>query len=75
MQEVEEEGDVLIRDVEGDEDEDDAGLEVKKTVVGRVKAGINVALRDVNISKEGKVTVAGRDEVGRTEAELGEYAM
>lgn len=38
----------------------------------RGRWGINVALRDVNISKEGKVIVAGREEVGRTEAELGE---
>lgn len=72
-QELEEEGDVLIRDVEAEEDEEDEeGLEVKQRVsVGKAKAGINVALRDVNISKEGKVIVAGKEEVGRTEAELG----
>jgi len=42
---------------------------------GQAQAGkvtrMNVALRDVNISKEGRVIVAGRDEVGRTEREDG----
>ncbi|KAI0685260.1 splicing factor, Prp19-binding domain-containing protein [Cytidiella melzeri] len=72
--EVGEEGDVLIRDVDGDEEEDVDGLEVKKSSVamGKARAGINVALRDVNISKEGRVIVAGKAEVGRTEAELEE---
>jgi len=67
----EEEGDVPIEDLEGDDDE---GLEVAQTVVKGVgKAavkGMNVSLRDVNISKDGKVIVAGREEVGRTQAEL-----
>ncbi|KAI0344292.1 hypothetical protein BDW22DRAFT_1392747 [Trametopsis cervina] len=73
VQEGDEEGDVLIRDVGADEDgqEDEDGLEVK-AAARKAKAGINVALRDVNISKEGKVIVAGREEVGRTEAELEE---
>ena len=64
--EGEEEGDVPIEDVEEDE-EDVRGLEVR-SAVGREKGkerAINVALRDVNISKEGKVIVAGREEVGR----------
>jgi hypothetical protein len=72
VEQLEEEGDVLIQDIEGDEEEEDA-LEVKTSVVkGKGKANMNVALRDVNISKEGKVIVAGREEVGKTEAELGE---
>ncbi|KAI0089747.1 splicing factor, Prp19-binding domain-containing protein [Irpex rosettiformis] len=72
-EELEEEGDVRIQDVGGDEEDED-GLEVKKSglVKGKAKAGINVTLRDVNISKEGKVIVAGREEVGRTAAELEE---
>ena len=73
VENVEEEGDVRIQDVGGDEEDED-GLEVKKASVakGKGRAGINVTLRDVNISKEGKVIVAGREEVGRTAAELGE---
>ncbi|KAK7688298.1 hypothetical protein QCA50_008669 [Cerrena zonata] len=61
-----EEGDVPIEDIE--EYEDEPGLDVRKVEVGKVK-GMNLALRDVNISKEGRVIVAGKDEVGRTEVE------
>lgn len=60
-----EEGDEAIEDIEED------GLEVRQQEKKAVGRGINVALRDVNISKDGKVIVAGREEVGRTEAELG----
>lgn len=70
---VEQEGDVPIVE----EDEDEGGLEVrevKATAIGKGR-GINVALRDVNISKEGTVTVAGKAEVGRTEAEIGACHM
>ena len=69
-----EEGDIPIEDIE--ESEDEGGLEVRKVDVDRVAGkvrGMNVALRDVNISKEGKVIVAGKDEVGRTEVEQGEF--
>jgi microfibrillar-associated protein 1 len=53
---------------EGDEDEgDDAQL----TRAAVPKRGMNVALRDVNISKDGKVIVAGREESGKTEVEAG----
>ena len=62
----EEEGDVPIEDVEEED-----GLEVRKDAVKAATRGINVTLRDVNISKEGKVTVAGRAEVGKTAVELG----
>ena len=61
---------MLIEDVE--EEEEDT-LEVRKETIKPAARGINVALRDVNISKEGKVTVAGRAEVGRTEVELGAF--
>lgn len=69
-QELEEEGDVplsgeqFIRGVGDDEDEDD---DEKPKKVGKM----SVALRDVNISKDGKVVVAGKEEVGRTELEVG----
>lgn len=75
--ELQEDGDVMIRDVEGeDEEEEEDGLDVRKQAVqSKLKTkGINVALRDVNISKDGKVIVAGREEVGRTQAELGELS-
>lgn len=73
----EEEGDVLIRDVgEGEdaEDEDEEEADVPRVAGRKPKAQISVALRDVNISKEGKVIVAGKEEVGRTEVELEEGA-
>ncbi|KAI0074799.1 hypothetical protein K474DRAFT_1600937 [Panus rudis PR-1116 ss-1] len=67
----EEEGDVPIRDLEEDEDEDEGGLEVggRKVVGGQKKGGMSIALRDVNISRDGKVVVAGKEESGRTEVE------
>lgn len=60
-----EEGDEAIEDIE------EEGLEVRQQAPKAAGRGINVALRDVNISRDGKVIVAGRDEVGRTKAELG----
>lgn len=75
-QEVEEEGDVplggeqLISGLgegEGEDDEDEGVSRPKGTKVGKM----SVALRDVNISKEGKVIVGGKDEVGRTALEVG----
>lgn len=71
-QEPEEEGDVLIHDITGD-DKDEARLDVRQTQQKpKTTKAINVALRDVNISKEGKVIVAGKEESGRTQAELEE---
>jgi microfibrillar-associated protein 1 len=35
----------------------------------RDKGKMSIALKDVNISREGKVIIAGRQEVGRTEVE------
>ncbi|KAI0739598.1 splicing factor, Prp19-binding domain-containing protein [Daedaleopsis nitida] len=75
QQEQQDEGDVLIRDIgEGDEDEDEGvDLPVRTDATGKQQKGaISVALRDVNISKEGKVIVGGKEEVGRTAAELEE---
>ncbi|KAJ3758573.1 splicing factor, Prp19-binding domain-containing protein, partial [Lentinula raphanica] len=67
-----EEGDVNIAGEqeivqEGDEDEEDGDLPMKKEVL-KTKS-MNIALRDVNISKEGKVIVAGREESGKTAVE------
>ncbi|KAG7449464.1 uncharacterized protein BT62DRAFT_1003047 [Guyanagaster necrorhizus] len=64
--EVEEERDVLIGDIVQEDDEDlPTAQNVSKA---RIKA-MNVSLKDVNISKDGKVIVAGRDESGRTALE------
>ncbi|TFY80524.1 hypothetical protein EWM64_g3488 [Hericium alpestre] len=65
---VPEEGDIAlvgeqvfgVEEVEEEEEVQRPGKKVTK---------MNVALRDVNISREGHVIVAGRDEVGRTELE------
>jgi microfibrillar-associated protein 1 len=56
-----EEGDVPLD--EDLEDEDFADLGIKKTTTSKA---INIALKDVSVSKEGKVIVAGREESGRT---------
>jgi microfibrillar-associated protein 1 len=55
---------------EESDEEDDGGLARGPAAP---KKGMNVALRDVNISKDGKVIVAGREESGRTAAEAGAH--
>ena len=70
QQEEQDEGDVLIRDVGEEDEEDEDGLTVRRDAVGKqAKGAISVSLRDVNISKEGKVIVGGKEESGRTTAE------
>ena len=72
-QEQEEEGDVLIGDQDfGEQDEEEPPVHtVTKSATTK---SIHVALKDVNISKDGKVIVAGREESGRTELE-GEFRL
>ncbi|OAX43640.1 hypothetical protein K503DRAFT_789395 [Rhizopogon vinicolor AM-OR11-026] len=68
--ELQEEGDVLIageQDIV--EEEDEEGTLPVKAGQGRVAKTMNLSLKDVNISKEGKVIVAGREESGRTKLE------
>jgi len=70
--ELQEEGDVLIageQDIV--EEEDEEGTLPVKSGQGRVTKTMNLSLKDVNISKEGKVIVAGREESGRTKLEEG----
>lgn len=59
------------------EEEDDGGVKQKllqrKQLPVKSQKNINVALKDVNISSEGKVIVSGREESGRTFEEAGEY--
>ncbi|PPQ67370.1 hypothetical protein CVT25_005949 [Psilocybe cyanescens] len=60
-----EEGDVPIgdRDLDDDDFDDLEGRNDRDVVVPKA---INIALKDVSVSKEGKVIVAGREESGRT---------
>jgi microfibrillar-associated protein 1 len=62
---VEEEGDVLIGGEQDIVEEDDDGVPLPKDPA-KFSKSMNVSLKDVNISKDGKVTVAGREESGRT---------
>ncbi|KAG6918685.1 hypothetical protein DXG01_012503 [Tephrocybe rancida] len=68
-QQMEEEGDVAVG---GDQDfadeEEDEDLPMRADVKTAAKS-MNVALKDVNISRDGKVIVAGREESGRTAVE------
>ena len=63
--------------VSGDQDIEEAEDEEMsfRTAEQKTLKTMNVTLRDVNISKEGKVIVAGREESGRTleEEEEGEF--
>ncbi|KAK0232813.1 splicing factor, Prp19-binding domain-containing protein [Armillaria fumosa] len=67
--EVEEEGDVLIGGEQDIVQEDDEDLPTAQNVSRAKIKSMNVSLKDVNISKDGKVIVAGRDESGRTALE------
>ncbi|KAM5531099.1 hypothetical protein V8D89_015213 [Ganoderma adspersum] len=75
-QEEQEEGDVSISDVGGggeeEEEEEEDGLEMRPAVGKQVKGAITVALKDVTVSREGKVIVGGKEESGRTAVELEE---
>jgi microfibrillar-associated protein 1 len=51
------------------DDEEEEEAEEEKGNRGRRTGKMSVALKNVNISKEGKVIVAGRQEVDRTEVE------
>ena len=61
------EGDVAL-DEEMNVGEEDEGMTLQNKQATKAKA-INIALKDVAVSKEGKVIVSGRDEVGRTALE------
>ncbi|KII86356.1 hypothetical protein PLICRDRAFT_177908 [Plicaturopsis crispa FD-325 SS-3] len=64
--EPQEEGDVSIS---GDQEIVDAQDEEVLPARAKAVKSMNVSLRDVNISKDGKVIVAGREESGRTAME------
>jgi microfibrillar-associated protein 1 len=71
-----EDGDVLIKDA-GDIDmerseEESEGIQLSGARADLKKKGsMNITLKDVSVSKEGKVIVAGRLESGKTEMEAG----
>ncbi|KZV95604.1 hypothetical protein EXIGLDRAFT_748065 [Exidia glandulosa HHB12029] len=64
-------GDVPIGGSDDEEEDEDLPLPQQGAPV-RAQKKMNLALRDVNVTREGKVTVAGKLEVGRTGAELEE---
>jgi len=63
------EGDVPIEGDQDFADEEDIKPTLRPTIKPGVTKAINVALKDVNISTDGKVIVAGREESGRTAME------
>ena len=60
-------GDVPMGDDYADEEDED--LPVRQEPGAAPPRAMNIALKDVSVSKEGRVTVAGRDESGRTALE------
>ncbi|KAF8525228.1 microfibrillar-associated protein MFAP1, Zn finger, CCHC type protein [Hysterangium stoloniferum] len=66
-------GDEPIADLEGDGDEVEDTEEGIPIQTATMRKTMNVALKNVNISKEGKVIVAGKEESGRTLQERGAF--
>ncbi|KAL1738623.1 microfibrillar-associated protein MFAP1, Zn finger, CCHC type protein [Schizophyllum fasciatum] len=65
--ELQEEGDVSMAGdqlVQGEDEEED--MQMRAVAQKAAAKTMNVTLKDVNISKDGKVIVAGREESGRT---------
>jgi hypothetical protein len=59
-----------VEERQDDEDIEEFGVKQEREPVK--PRGMNIALKDVSVSKEGKVIVAGREESGRTEMEADE---
>ena len=72
QEDVQEEGDVPIGGEEdfAKEEEEEESLATRSTQARPARA-LNVSLKDVSISRDGKVIVAGREESGRTLMEEG----
>lgn len=71
QEQVQEEGDVPIGDEQDFvEQEEEESLPTRSTEVKSSRT-LNVSLKDVSISRDGKVIVAGREESGRTVMEEG----
>ncbi|KAG6837213.1 hypothetical protein H0H93_013081 [Arthromyces matolae] len=72
VQELQEEGDIALSgDQEfADEEEEEENIDLPLHAGAKIAVkSMNIALKDVNISKDGKVIVAGREESGRTALE------
>lgn len=69
LQQPEEEGDIQVGDQDFEEEEDEDEPPIRAVAKPVVTKSINVALKDVNISKDGRVIVAGKEESGKTELE------
>lgn len=67
-----EEGDVPIQDHQdaSEDEEEEDGIQLRRDVAK--SKSISVALKDVSVSKEGRVIIAGREESGRTVVEAEE---
>ena len=76
--ELQEEGDVSMAgdQLVKEEDDEEEDMQMRTVAQKATAKTMNVTLKDVNISKDGKVIVAGREESGRTlEEEEGAFAM
>ena len=65
------EGDVPLDEELRAQSDDEEGMTLRKEVT-KSKA-MNIALKDVSVSSDGKVRVAGKEESGRTAQELREF--
>ncbi|KAG6814427.1 hypothetical protein H0H92_007430 [Tricholoma furcatifolium] len=66
---MEEEGDVAVGGEQDFGEEEEEETLPMRTDIKAAPKSMNVALKDVNISRDGKVIVAGREESGRTALE------
>ncbi|THU87771.1 hypothetical protein K435DRAFT_804053 [Dendrothele bispora CBS 962.96] len=72
VSQVEQDGDILVggeQDIVAEDDEEDENEMPVHEERGKATKAMNITLKDVNISKDGKVIVAGREESGRTAME------
>ena len=68
---VQEEGDIPIGDEEDFVSEEEEQESLARSTQAKPARALNVSLKDVSISRDGKVIVAGREESGRTLMEEG----
>lgn len=61
------EDEAVVEERLDDEDIEEFGMKQEREAVRQ--RGMNIALKDVSVSREGKVVVAGREESGRTAME------
>lgn len=71
QEQLQEDGDVPIGDEDDFVKEEDEQVLLSRSTQAKPVRALNVSLKDVNISRDGKVIVAGREESGRTLVEEG----